>query len=339
MKMKYIRYFVCLLIFALLCAGCHRKPGCIPSPDISSIKVDLKIERLDKELMNVDNPDDLGSLLKKHEIFSEIFLLKSQYPNDSIFRRSIYGLIKDPHIDTLEMEIDRVFGDFSDIRKDFEDAFKRIKYYYPDYKVPRIETVLSGMSKDMYVSDSLIVLGLDYYLGEGARYRPINIPNYMLKRYQRRNLVPNTFLFISEGFDKTDKNDHTLLADMLFYGKAFHFAKQMLPCVPDSVFLGYTPEEMKDIYASQEVIWANFIENQALYTTDENLKEKFISERPKTFEIGENCPGRIGRWIGWEIIKAFMDKNPDVKLPQLMADIHAQEIFVKSKFKPHNRNY
>jgi hypothetical protein len=113
----------------------------------------------------------------------------------------------------------------------------------------------------------------------------------------------------------------------------------MLPCVPDSVFLGYSPKEMEDIYESQEVIWANFIENQALYTTDEDLKDKFISERPKTFEIGKNCPGRIGRWIGWEIVKAYMAKNPDITLPELMENTNAQDIFVKSRFKPRNRNY
>ena len=82
--------------------------------------------------------------------------MESQYPNDSIFYRSIYHLMKEPSIDTLEMEVDRVYGDFSDIRQDFTDAFRRIKYYYPDYKTPRIETVISGINKDMYVSDTII---------------------------------------------------------------------------------------------------------------------------------------------------------------------------------------
>ena len=338
--MKYIvKSVIPVLAFLLFLSGCHKREACIPSPDISNIKVSVKVERLDRELTGVKSQQELSDLLKKHEILSAVFFLESQYPNDSIFYRSIYQLVKDPNIDSLEMEVERVYGDFSDIRQDFDDAFRRIKYYYPDFKAPRIETVISGINKDMFVSDTLVVLGLDYYLGEGAKYKPINIPGYMLKRYQPRNLVPNTLLFMSEYYDKIDRHDNTLLADMIFYGKAFQFAKQMLPCVPDSVFLGYSPKEMEDIYESQEVIWANFIENQALYTTDEDLKDKFISERPKTFEIGKNCPGRIGRWIGWEIVKAYMKKNPDVTLPELMENTNAQDIFVKSRFKPRNRNY
>ncbi len=337
--MKILKYSALFLIILIFFAGCRKKQQCLPSPDISSIKVNLNVERLDRELIGIKSKEELKKLLSKHEIFSEVFLLQSQYPSDSVFYRSVYNLFKDTHIDTLEMEVNRVYGDLTDIKQEFTDAFKRLKYFYPDYKVPRIETVISGMSKDMYVSDTLIILGLDYYLGNGAKYKPENIPDYMLKRYQRRNLVPNTFLFISEKYDKINKNDNTLLADMIFYGKAYHFSRQMLPCVPDSVFLGYTPKEMKDIYSSQEVIWANFIENQALYTTDDNLKAKFISERPKTIEIGENCPGRIGRWVGWEIVKAYLNNNPDVSLISLMKNSDSEDLFAKSKFKPRNRKY
>jgi hypothetical protein len=194
--------------------------------------------------------------------------------------------------------------------------------------------VISGLAKDMYVSDSLIIIGLDFYLGPEAKYHPIDLPGYILNRYQPRNLVPNTMLFISGRYTAGNPKDNTLLADMIFYGKAFQFAKQLLPCTPDSIFLGYTPEEMKDISGSREIIWANFIENEALYSTDQNLKDKFISERPKTFEIGENCPGRIGRWVGWEIVKAFMDNNPESRFTDLMENQDAQDIFTRSRYKP-----
>jgi hypothetical protein len=289
--------------------------------------------------MKASTAEEMKGVLKNHEMFSELFLYRSQYPNDSLFAYSIFRLLKDPHIDTLYQDVNRVFGDLSDINQEFNDAFRRMLYFYPHSKIPRIETVISGLSKDMYISDSLIIIGLDFYLGEGARYRPVDIPEYILKRYRHLNLVPNTFLFISERFNATDQHDNTLLADMIFYGKSFQFAKQMLPCVPDSVFLGYSPKEMKDIYASQEVIWANIIENEALYTTDKIIKDKFISERPKTFEIGENCPGRIGRWIGWEIVKSYLIKNPENKFPELMSNSSSQGVFTKSNFKPHTRKF
>ncbi|NJN42061.1 MAG: hypothetical protein HC811_07420 [Flammeovirgaceae bacterium] len=59
-----------------------------------------------------------------------------------------------------------------------------MKYYYPDFKPPVIKTMLTGLETDLYVSDSLIVIGLDYYLGKGAKYRP-NMYEYMLRRYEK----------------------------------------------------------------------------------------------------------------------------------------------------------
>jgi hypothetical protein len=191
----------------------------------------------------------------------------------------------------------------------------------------------------MYVSDSLIVIGLDYYLGENATYRPLNIPGYILKRYRKENIVPNSLLLLSEKYNKIDVRDKTLLAEMIFFGKAFYFSKQMLPCVADSIFLGYTPKEMRDIFYSQEIIWANFIENEALFDTNHLIKDKFIAERPKTFEIGQNCPGRIGRWIGWEIVKSYMENNSDIPLPDLMKISSSRTVFERSGFKPRSQDY
>jgi hypothetical protein len=238
----------------------------------------------------------------------------------------------------LWQETQQIFGDLEDITTQFEDAFRNIKYYYPEFIPPKIQFVFTGLTQDMYVSDSVIIIGLDYYLGDGATYRPMNIPEYILKRYRKENIVPNTLLLLSQKFNATDIQDKTLLSDMIFYGKSFYFSKQMLPCVPDSIFLGYTPQEMKDIFYSQEIIWANFIENELLFDTNHIIKDKFISERPKTLEIGQNCPGRIGRWVGWEIIKSYMLNNPEISLPDLMRNNNARAIFEASGFKPRSQN-
>ena len=318
--------------------SCSTKDACIPSPDISEINISLDIDRLDKKLFKIRTRTELKEILDKNFAFSEIFLGRSQYPFDSIFVNRFFELLHNPSIDTLWTETDSVFGDLQDIKVQFEDAFKRIKYYYPEFKPPKIQFVFTGLTHDMYVSDSLIIIGLDYYLGDEASYRPVNIPDYILKRYRKENIVPNSLLLLSEKYNKIDLRDKTLLGEMVFYGKAFYFSKQMLPCVPDSIFLGYSPKEMKDIYGGQEIIWANFIENEILFDTNHHIKDKFIAERPKTFEIGENCPGRIGRWIGWEIVKDYMENNPDSNLPELMKNSNSRIIFETSGFKPRSQN-
>lgn len=321
--------FVVIIFFS----NCSNQNACIPSPDISDIKIELKIDRLDERLRNVNSKEELKILLDENIIFSELFLSRSQYPFDSMIVNRFYSLLTDPFVDTLWQETENTFGNLEDIILQYDEAFRRIKYYYPEFTPPRIQTVFTGLTHDMYVSDSLIIIGLDFYLGESASYKPNNIPEYILKRYRKENIVPNSLLILSNQFSNADLDDKTLIADMIYYGKAYYFSKQMLPCVPDSIFLGYSPKEMNDINRSQEIIWASFIENEALFDTNHFIKDKFISERPKTLEIGENCPGRIGRWIGWEIVKAYME-NADHNLTSMMHNNNSRILFEQSGFKP-----
>lgn len=327
-----------LISIYLFLYSCSNKDACIPSPDISNINLTLETERLDKKLFKIHTRSELKELLDENQAFSEIFLGRSQYPYDSIFINRFYELLHNPAIDTLWRETESIYGDLQDVKIQFENSFKRMKYYYPEFKPPKIQFVFTGLNHDMYVSDSLIIIGLDYYLGNDASYRPVDIPEYILKRYRKENIVPNTLLLLSQKYNKIDIRDKTLLGEMIFYGKAFYYSKQMLPCVPDSIFLGYSPKEMEDIFHGQEVIWANFIENEILFDTNHHIKDKFIAERPKTFEIGQNCPGRIGRWIGWEIIKDYMENNAEETLQDLMKNNSSRIIFEKSGFKPRNQD-
>lgn len=326
-----------VLFLLILFYSCSPDNDCIEAPDIHGIEIELNTERLDQKLFKIRTREDLKSLLDQNYAFSEIFLARSQYPHDSIFINRFYNLLRNSSIDTLWRETQGKFGDLHEIIQQYENAFKRIKYFYPDFIPPKIQFVFTGLTHDMYVSDSLIIIGLDYYLGDDATYRPLNVPEYILKRYRKENIVPNTLLLLSEKYNNIDIRDKTLLAEMIFYGKAYYFSKQMLPCVPDSIFLGYTTREMKDIFYSQEIIWATFIENEALFDTNHLVKDKFISERPKTFEIGQNCPGRIGRWIGWEIVKSYMKNYSGHSLPELMKNSDSRMIFERSGFKPRSR--
>jgi len=318
----------------LLLFSCTRNNQCVEAPDISDISLELQVQRVDQELFSIRSKRELAEIIHQNPVFAETFLMRSQYPNDSILVDGFYQLLHDPNIDTLWQETRQVFGDFKEVENQFTDAFKRIKYFYPEFTVPKIKTVFSGLALDMYLSDTLIIIGLDYYLGKDATFRPLNTPEYILKRYRKENIVPNTLLFISEKYNATDPEDQSLLADMIYYGKSYYFSKQMLPCVPDSIFLGYTPEEMEDIHENEGIIWANFIENELLFETSHFIKDKFISERPYTYEISQNCPGRIGRWVGWEMIKGYHKQNKDLSFQQIMANPNAQEIFTRSRYKP-----
>jgi gliding motility-associated lipoprotein GldB len=303
-------------------------------PDISDIKIDLEVKRLEQTMFALSDKESVKEFLDDHPALSQHFFQIDQYPHDSILVNSLFKLINDPYIDTLYNETQEAFGDLTEIEDQFTQAFRFLKFYYPEFKVPEIQTIITGFGRDLFVSDSIIIIGLDFYIGKNASYRPLDLPQYILSRYEKEYIVPSCILLMSRKYNYQDPKDNTMLADMIYYGKSYYFADQILPDTPDSVLIGYSAEELSDVYENQEVIWAHFIENQLLYEKSHFIKKKYIDERPKTLEIGNKAPGRIGVWLGWEIVRRFMEENDQLKLPQLMEIDDAQRIFTQSKYKP-----
>lgn len=324
----------------LLAAGCTKEQDeCVFKPDTSDSKVIITLEQLQDSIVNIKSKDALVAFFSKQPLIRDYMFRRTEYPGDSVFLDELYSRFNNPHFDTLLAETKRVFGDGSILKAEFEAAFSNVKYYYPDFTPPRIQTIITGLDTDMLVTDSLIIISLDFYLGRGAKYRPKNVYNYILRKYDPDDIVPSAMLIygIDGKFNKTDMNDKTVLADMVAYGKAFYFAKHMLPCTPDSTLIWYTPEEIRGSRANEDLIWARFIESNVLFATSHVVKKDYLGERPVTIQVGEKCPGRIGQWVGWRIVNKYMDSHPDITLPQLMNTANAQQLFKESHYKPEKR--
>jgi hypothetical protein len=327
------------IIFLALTAclsSCSKKTDeCVYTPETGDIKIDLQFEQLEDSLANVTSRQAMVDLLTRQPLIRDYMFRRTEYPHDSAFINSLYHKFTNPHFDTLLQETRRAFGDLSTLKAEFTQAFTNIKYYYPDFTPPRVQTIISGLDTDLFVSDSLIIVSLDFFLGEGARYRP-KLYDYLLRQYNPENIVPSCLLIYGIGprINNTDLNDKTVIADMVAYGKSYYFAKHMLPCVPDSTFIWYTPEEIEGSRKNQDLIWARFIQDEVLYATSHLTKQKYLGDRPKTLEVGEKCPGRIAIWVGWQIVNAYAENHPDATLPEVMKVANAQQFFKASGYKP-----
>ena len=81
---------------------------------------------------------------------------------------------------------------------------------------------------------SLIVISLDFYIGPKASYVP-DVPQYVLRRYRKEFIVPSVVLLLSQRYNRTSPTDQSLLTEMVYYGKAFEFAKDVQPDLPDNL--------------------------------------------------------------------------------------------------------
>lgn len=290
----------------------------------------LVLERVEKLFFNAKSPNDLKTIISQKPYLSQYFGASLQ---DSTFLNHLYSNISNQELRAFNTNLESVFGDMLDLKAQFEEAFATIKDTYPTFKSPKIATVVTGfLGNDLYVSDSIIVIGLDYFGGPKAKYRP-QLYEYQLKRYQKEYIVASVLFFLAEKHNKIDPQDKTFLADMVAYGKAFEFVKHVAPNTPDSLIIGYSQKQLDDVYASQQDIWAYFLSRKILYQSRDVEKQPFFSERPATIEISQECPGAIGRWVGWRIVNKYLRENSRVSLKELMENSNTRQIFEQSNYR------
>jgi len=315
--------------------GCSSNSDCIDAPTLTDEdNVIVEVERLEESLFKLKSVSEIENFITSHPVVADEFLGRQQYPSDSILAFELFKRIKNPYVDTLYQETEAYYNNLSDLKEEFEQAFSYLKHYYPEFKAPKIKTMITGFgSSEMYVGKDQIIIGLEFYLGKKAKYRPPGIPQYILTRYDKPYIVPAVMLLYANRFLKENKTDNTMLADMIYYGKKYYFAKQMLPCANDSLLVWYSGIELSDVEQNRDAIWFHFLDNQLLYETNHFVKQKYMDERPKVMEIGEKCPGRIGSWVGLDIVRAYMASNPQASFKELMANPNAKDILTKSKYK------
>ena len=122
---------------------------------------------------------------------------------------------------------------------------------------------------------------------------------------------------------------------MIYYGKVLYFKDVMIPFKEDEEKISFTKEQLNWAIDNESYIWRYFVERELLFDTDSKLLKRFINPAPFSkfnLELDTESPGRLGQYIGWQIVRAYMNNN-DVALQQMLST-NAEDIFNNSKFKP-----
>ena len=314
--------FIAVLVILISLHSC--KDETRVSEDISKIQLNLTVLRFDREFAEA-KPGDIPKLKQKFP-----YLFPKQY-SDSVW----IAKLKDTLQNEIFSEVNRTFPNFDKETADLELFFKHVVYYFPNYRTPEVITVISDVdyTNRVILADTLLLIGLDNYLGKDHKFYG-GIERYIAAGLDKTYLISD----VASAFGKTKlryPSDRTFLAQMIYYGKELYLKDRLMPLATDAQKIVYTPEEIEWAQANEEQIWRYFIEREILYSTDNMLAPRFLDPAPFSkfrLELDNESPGRLGRYMGWQIVRAFMNNN-DIKLNQLL-DLSADEIFKKSNYKP-----
>jgi hypothetical protein len=150
---------------------------------------------------------------------------------------------------------------------------------------------------------------------------------------RREKVVPDfvtAFLMTEFPQPYTDK----FLDNLLSRGKIMFVLSVLMPNEQPDVLMGYTKAQMQWCKDNEKSMWLNIMDNRQLFSTDPMLSTSYLNDAPFTSTVSQESPGRVGIWIGWQVIKQYMERHTKVTLPELMANNNYQEILEQSGYKP-----
>ncbi|MBO2030402.1 gliding motility lipoprotein GldB [Siccationidurans ginsengisoli] len=334
MKLSSLTSIVLLAVVGLL-AGCRQgADGCRPDPAANAPAASLQLKHLERAFFQIKNPAEGLQFMRANPVFARYYLQAGQAPPDTL-AKALAQLATNPDLQQLSQQTATAFADSASLRQELASMFGRVKYYFPDFKAPAVAaTYVSGlMGKDVYVNDSLLVISLDWFAGPKAKYRP-DLPHYMLRRYRPAFVLPTLALAVSSKYNRHQLTATSMLDQMVDQGKRLYFAGAVLPCTSDSLLIGYSAKDLANVKFNEARIWGHFLENNLLFSTTPFVIQKYVGERPNVPEIDRTCPGRVGQWVGLQIVRKYMTEHSGVTLAQLMAEKDAQRILNESHYRP-----
>jgi len=334
--MRLLSFFLVLLCFFSSCGKKNR----FSDVDLSNSPVhQVQIQRFDKDFFAIDTNNVASSLAALREKYGNfVDLYTKQIIGNPITKEDdmVYQFLTHPAYREFYSDCQAKYTNVSDLEGGFTTAFKYAKHYFPHIIIPKVYTHVSGFGDIIVVDEELISVSLDYYLGEDYKnYEYVDgIYIYMIPNLRREKVVPDAvFWWLTTEFpDNIDTP--RLLDNMIYYGKIMYLTEVFLPKEKEENLMGYTRQQWKWCKANEGKMWNYIIENKHLFSTDILLTAKYINPAPFTSFFPNESPGRTGKWIGWQIVRSYMDKNKDVTLSELMNNFNAQDILEKSGYRP-----
>ncbi len=315
--------------------------------DLEGINVTLKVERFEQSLFNVKSLDDVKLLASEYPEFYPVYL-NNIMPQSMAFMRmtdeekaiELYNYISNPDMDSLYKLTQKKFENFSDYAEELELASRRIKYFFPEDSMTKFISFVSSFEYgSVFLEDEKIfAVGLDMYMGRDFEVYPLldasRFPSYRISKFEPYYIVPNAVK--SYLYYKAKRSEgNSFIDEAIYEGKILYALDRLLPKTPDSLKIAYTKGQLEWCNANEENIWAYLVEKDILFSSDKNeYTNKFFNDGPFTTPFGNESAPRAGAWVGWQMVRSYMKRQPETSLSDLLLNTDHQEIFKLSKYKP-----
>lgn len=189
------RSFILFLMLVLLCVIGYWSWRALEDDHASEPAV--RIERFDRVL---DEYVSLGSYTALHRLNTEYpmqtkLLIENVLQIGRVDEANVEKKLRHYYLDsTVQVLLDEVhhqYSDLSDLEDEFAQAFDSLRTLDASFHVPRVYAQIACLRQSIVVSDSLIGISLDKYLGEDFPLYPQFFTPEQRQHMTRQAIVPD----------------------------------------------------------------------------------------------------------------------------------------------------
>ncbi|MDR0231935.1 MAG: gliding motility protein GldB [Dysgonamonadaceae bacterium] len=328
MKHKFILVFLC----SFFCLSCTN-PKAFGEDSLS-----IRINRFDVDLYQfLQNKTADEEFLQKDSLFLNVFGERVVFigTTDSVgfFERLRY-FFSEPTLRSLYGKQQEVFADVTPFEKELSTSFSLLLKEFSQLTLPQIYMHVSGLNQNIIVTDSILSLSADKYLGSDFPLYQEFFYDYQRQRMRPEQVVPDYLLGFLYSELPFEGNENALLDRMLYEGKIHYILSQILTERDAWETFGYTKEQYEWCVKSEDRIWKTILQQKQLYTTDYMITSQFINDAPYTAPLTDSSPGRVGVWVGYRIVSSFMKNHPKITFSELIEMTNYQDFLKEARYKP-----
>ncbi len=337
--MKQLHFFPVYFIFIFL-ISCKNDQ----KVDVSHIEIPVEFHGFYKDFSEIDPQNvkrDMSILQDKYPHFTSFYLkellpwkVDLESPN---YAHDISVFLTHKDYSNLLDTVNLFFPNTEKVNKDLLSAFKHIYYYDTSFYIPEhVYYFVSALNfyTAVIIDDQNFGIGLDMFLGEDyPHYSAVGIPEFGRLRFTPENIPVWASQIIYADKYPFETDNQNLLELIIQKGKEYYFLEKVLPDIPTHVIFGYSEEQMNIAEEQEAFIYNYFIQNELLHEKSLQKIIRYVLEGHNTPGFPPELPGNIGSFLGWKIIRQYVEENK-LGLKEVLEEKDAQQILSRARYKP-----
>lgn len=200
-----------------------------------------------------------------------------------------------------------------------DSTLRQLNSLLPDVEIPRhVYGIITPYNQAVMNVDSVMLIGLNHYLG--ADFGAYSYFEPYLRRQKEARTAPYHVAesLIQRSYPMLADSTTTALSHMIHDGAV---TAATMASVPDASLAdagGWTEDELHWLEQHKAELWEAMKQKNVTESTDHKVISQLLAPSPGTLMFENNAPGRTGRYIGYLMVRSYLDANPSAKLADLL---------------------